>query len=172
MAITKYFNRTSNIDYQWLGIRLNNSQYSETHNEAVNTLNSTVPKIIRQYYAYLPANLNYSTTEYETFITDVNWLNGKPAEQQSSAAPLARDWNSVESTPVDSLKIDLAQNQWANVFNINNVNATISFAYASLHRSSSGVTYVGGDNTAVGGGNYQNQYVIFINYDLFIKRFH
>lgn len=167
MAVTKFFNRTTTADYQWLGVRLSNLQYSQAHNEAVNAPNSQVQKETLKYYAYLPANLNFSTLEYQTFIADVNWLNGKPAEQQGTATPLTRDWNSVVSTPVDQQKIEISQQQWANVFNINNVNASISFAYADLHRPASGVTYVGGDNTAIGGENFQNQYVIFFNNELY-----
>lgn len=167
MAITKIFNKTTSSDYQWMGVRLNNLQYSQTYNEGVND-GSINTKDYYKYYAYLPANLNYSTTEYETFIKDVNWQNGQPAALQSTVQPPARDWNSVETgLVVNPSQIEIAQLRWASVIDLTNVNATISFAYASLHRSASGVTYIGGNNTSVGGGNYQNEYVIFINYELY-----
>lgn len=164
MAITKYFNRTSNADYVWLGVRITNSSYDEIYNSQKNTelIQSPFPKNVVidpiLFYAYLPANLNYSTAEYQTFIADVNWSNGKPEASQTQG--IIKDWNSIESTPVNQQEIEIAQQQWANVFNTNNVNATISFAYANLHRDAAGVTYIGG-------GAYQNQYAIFFNYELY-----
>ena len=42
MSVVKFFNRTTIGDYLWLGARLNNSQYSQAYNEAVNALGSTI----------------------------------------------------------------------------------------------------------------------------------
>ena len=48
------------------------------------------------------------------------------------------------------------------------VNANINFAYADIPRNAAGVTYIGGDNSAVGGGNYKTQYVVFFNNTFYI----
>ena len=118
MAINKVFNKTTNADFTWLGDRLNapnplyDPNYIPLPGEGANHP--------IQYYYYLPANLDISNPEYMlSFAGDVNWADGKPHYLQSTSGlnGINADWNHViTGQQVNSQKIDLAQQQWANVF--------------------------------------------------------
>lgn len=166
--------RNTNNYFEWVGRRVVNTSYDDAHNLAVNQniadrkINpslSEIPIDPFRYYQYLPKTLDYlSAPEYATFIADVNWKNGRASEEQDFPnSPPKHDWNSVATTEVDTQKVNLALERWKNVFNIDNANANITIAYASIDRIASGVTYVGGNNVSIGGENYTNQYAIFIN---------
>lgn len=138
MAINKLYKYTIS-DYSWLGERsgILNTAYDVNYNELINNAilangNSREGILIDplRFNRYLPSNLAYRIPGYETFIDDVNWLDGK-AHSITDSNP--HDWNQISSTLLlDEQKVSLAELQWTNVFNASAVNATITFAYAHL----------------------------------------
>ena len=174
MAISRVIKTSANMaDFAWLGGHaILNTSYDNTYNISINeaiaaNTGSTQGILIDQlrFNRYLPSNLNTSILEYKlSYIEDVNWANGRAQEEQANpSAPPPHDWNLVSSTLVNQQKIDLSLQQWKYIFDETNVNADITFAYAPIPRQTSGVTYVGADNTATGGGNFSNKYVVFFN---------
>ena len=163
MAISKLF-LNANSDYAWIGRRSLNTSFDPDYIGTPGSLGFDPLK----YYRYVPQNLDYrSDLRLLTFIQDVNWDAPDRAGHSNTTNPV-KDWNSITSRVVDQAKVELVQQQWGNVINLNNVNATISFAYASIGEATDdpvGVTYVGGDNTSIGGLNYKNQYAILLNDD-------
>ena len=156
----KYRNfATSNSAYSWIGDGIVNPLWQAGAHDW--TYGDFTPET---YYYYKPTSLALNITEFkDAFYQAVNRssFNGVLLGNQAGEIT-GKDWQANPEGQIDGNKIDLVVSQWNSVFNFNNLDITITWAYINKGYlalpgggQSSGRTYTGA-------GSHANEYVIFL----------
>lgn len=139
--------------YAWVGERIPNPTFDPDYalRPGDNGFDGSL------YYRYRPKNLDVSIEPFKNDLYSfVNRADNDVIPEGQN--PPGKEWASAPQTVVDDAKVTLILNQWANIIDTSNISKHITFAYVSgaALGDSSGRTYVGG-------GEFQDKYVVFIN---------